>query len=151
MTSSTTSGRLQLSDRLDGIGVADHGIDVHPGRVLDQRHGQLHDHLGFVGVRIPVRPRDQQRHAARTSLRPPAHLVEQPRRRCGAVRNDQDMWLTLRHGAIVPPPLPGGTNLIVAERYLPVQVGARFWRNAVIPSWASAASAFSVITVLVCS
>ena len=100
------------------------------------------DHLSFVGVRVPVRPRDQQRHPAAARAGPPADLLEQPRRCRRSVRNNQHVRLTLGHGAMVPTRAVG---------YLPVHVGARFWRNALIPSWASAASAFSVITTLVCS
>ena len=43
----------------------------------------------------------------------------------------------------------GGSRVSAGQ--WPTQWGARFSRKAVMPSWASAASAFSVMTALVCS
>jgi len=43
------------------------------------------------------------------------------------------------------------TQWRVSAGQWPTQWGARFSRKAVMPSWASAASAFSVMTALVCS
>jgi hypothetical protein len=45
----------------------------------------------------------------------------------------------------------GGGCLSAAGRYSPRQTGPRFSRNAVIPSFASCASAFSVMTSSQCS
>ena len=52
-------GRQQLMDRLNRITVADHGIDAPAGRRLEERHSELNDQLGFLGVRIPVEPWDE--------------------------------------------------------------------------------------------
>jgi hypothetical protein len=96
-------GRCQeLTYGFDWIRVADHGIDALAGSVLEERYGELNDQLSFLGIRIPVRPGDQQGDPAWAGSGPAAHLGKQPRRRRSAMRDHEDVWHRFGHIAIVP-------------------------------------------------
>ena len=65
----------------------------------------------------------------------------------GGSRVSAGQWPTQWRGSAGQWP----TQWRVSAGQWPTQWGARFSRKAVMPSWASAASAFSVMTALVCS
>ena len=91
MTSSYGSGLQRCRDGQERILGADESLDAAPGRLLQQRDGELERDGRLLGVGIPERPRHEQREAAGTLRRASADLREQRRRRGGAVGDDEDV------------------------------------------------------------
>jgi hypothetical protein len=85
---------LASLDRLlhgdEGIAVADDPFDVATRSLAEQWDGQLKRRRGRVGFGVPVGTRHHQRERAGRPAGAGADLVEQPRRRRGAVSHDQD-------------------------------------------------------------
>jgi hypothetical protein len=125
-----------------------------PARALPSRHGAAARsavRLLQAGYRGRERISPLQNERTQTS---PLKL-SRPRKTCGTRPDNNDVG-SLRHQAILRRELARATDrrsggaadglLFAAGCYSPRQTGSRFSRNAVIPSCASCASAFSVMT-----
>ena len=72
-----------------------------PHRLLEQRNGQLERGGRFVGVGVPVGPRDEQDERAFRAARSSPHGVHQQRGRCRPVRHDEHAR-SIRGGHLEP-------------------------------------------------
>jgi hypothetical protein len=67
-----------------------HRLDTRAGGLPQQRQRHLDHRRDLLGLRVPVPARHQQHERALTVMCTPAHLLQELRRRCSAVRQDED-------------------------------------------------------------
>ena len=96
-------GRAELADRLKRIVPAGQAVDRAAGRTLQKRQHKLHRPIGLCRFR---RVGNQQPEAARPLARDSRDVVQQPRCRCCAIRDDQNS----RTGAAATAPSSRGRH-----------------------------------------